>query len=221
MSATVSSLYEVVTRLPAGAVLRLDDVAWKDYEQLLDEMGEGYAARIFYDDGRMEIMAPSATHERSKEVLSSLVKVLRDALDIDVESYGSTTLKRQLRAKGAEPDDCFYIQNAARMIGREEDFDLQHDPPPDLVIEVDRTSSSIDKFAIYAALGVPEIWRSVKREVQIHLLAADRYEASPASRAFPFLPAEVLSALLAQGLDEGERQAARALREWLRAHPSQ
>lgn len=215
MSVIVSSFYEVVTRLPDGAVLRLDEVAWEDYEQLLAELGEGYAERIFYDDGRMEIMAPAFTHERAKNVVHDLVTTLRDALDVEVMSFGSTTLKRALRAKGAEPDDSFYIQNAARMIGKE-DFDLQHDPPPDLVLEVDCTSSSIDKFAIYAALGVPEIWRLVKREVRIYWLTGDRYEASPTSRSFSFLPAQTLSTLLAQGLDQGERQATRALREWLR-----
>jgi len=217
MLVSAPSIYEVVTRLPEGAVLRLDNVSWDDYEQLLAELGEGYATRIFYDDGRMEIMAPAFSHERAKNVVHDLVTTLRDALDIDIESYGSTTLRTELKAKGAEPDDCFYIQNAARMIGKE-DFDLQHDPPPDLVIEVDRTSSSIDQFAIYAALGVPEIWLLVKREVQIYWLTGDRYEVSPASRAFPFLPAQMLSTLLAQGLNEGERQATRALRDWLRAN---
>jgi len=214
MLVSAPSIYEVVTRLPEGAVLRLDNVSWDDYEQLLAELGEGSATRIFYDDGRMEIMAPAATHEKPKETLNSLVKMLRDTLDIDIESYGSTTLRVELKAKGAEPDDCFYIQNAARMIGKEV-FDLQHDPPPDLVIEVDRTSSSIDKFAIYAALGVPEIWRLVKREVQIYLLNGERYETSPNSRAFPVLSTQKLSQLLALGLAKGERKAALALRDWL------
>jgi len=216
MLVSAPSIYEVVTRLPEGAVLRLDNVSWDDYEQLLAELGEGSATRIFYDDGRMEIMAPAFSHERAKNVVHDIVTTLRDALDVEVLSYGSTTLKRQLRAKGAEPDDCFYIQNAARMIGKE-DFDLEHDPPPDLVIEVDRTSSSIDKFAIYAALGVPEIWRLVKREVQIYLLNGERYETSPNSRAFPVLSTQKLSQLLALGLAKGERKAALALRDWLRA----
>jgi Uma2 family endonuclease len=32
-------------------------------------------------------------------------------------------------------------------------------PPPDLVVEADLTSSSLDKLTIYASLGVAEVWR--------------------------------------------------------------
>jgi Uma2 family endonuclease len=130
-------------------------------------------------------------------------------------SVGSTTLKAEMKAKGAEPDECFYIQNAALVIGKE-DLNLEHDPPPDLVIEINRTSSSLDKFPIYAGLGVPEIWRLVGKTIHIHLLAGDRYEESPTSRVFPFLSAQTLSEFLAKGLAEGERQAARAFRAWVR-----
>lgn len=215
MSVAAPNYYEAIAHLPAGAALRLDHVSWKDYERLLDELGEGYSVRIFYDDGRMEIMAPNYTHERVRNVVHDLVVALRDALDVDVLSVGSTTLKREMNAKGAEPDDAFYIQNAARMMSKQ-DLDLKQDPPPDLVIEADRTSSSLNKFAIYAALGVPEIWRLIESEVQIHLLDGERYETSPNSRAFPILSAQKLSHLLALGLAEGERKAARSLRDWLR-----
>jgi Uma2 family endonuclease len=198
-------------------VLRIDDVPWEEYEQLLADLGEGYAVRIFYDQGRMEIMAPAYMHEKPIGVLHSLVTALRDELDVDVESVGSTTLKVEMKAKGAEPDGGFYVQNAPLIIGKE-DLDLDHDPSPDLVVEVNRTSSSLDKFSIYAGLGVPEIWRLVRKTVHIYLLTGDHYEESPTSRAFPFLSADVLSEFLAQGLAEGERKAARAFRAWVRKH---
>lgn len=217
MPVATTDYLAAITHLPTGAVLRVDDVTWEEYEQLLADLGEGYAARVFYDRGRMEIMAPASTHEKPKSVLHRLVIVLSDELDIDVESLGSTTLKTELRARGAEPDDCFYVQNAPRVIGKEE-FDFQHDPPPDIVVEIDRTNASLDKFPIYAGLGVPEIWRLAQRKVRIYLLAGDGYEESPASRAFPFITAQMLSAFLEQGLAQGERRAAHAFRAWLREH---
>ena len=220
MSVAPADYLAAIEHLPAGAVLRFDDVPWEDYENLLADLGEGYAVRIFYDNGRMEVMAPASTHEKPKSVIHTLVTALRDELDIDIESLGSTTLKKEMRAAGAEPDDCFYIQNAALVIGRE-DLNLTHDPAPDLVVEIDRTSSSLDRFAIYAALGVPEIWRLARRQMRIHLLSGERYDESPVSGAFPFLTDQALSEFVACGLKEGERKTAVAFREWLRnrRHP--
>jgi Uma2 family endonuclease len=199
-------------------VLRCDDVPWEDYENLLADLGEGYAVRIFYDNGRMEIMAPASTHEKPKSAINRLVTALGDELDIDVESLGSTTLKAEMKAKGAEPDDCFYVQSAALIIGKD-DLDLRHDPPPDIVVEIDRTSVSLNKFGIYAALEVPEIWRVVAgRRVEFYLLADNRYDESPVSRAFPFLPAGTLSDFLLRVLTEGGRRVVRDFRKWVREH---
>ena len=217
MSVATTDYLAAIAHLPAGAVLRIDDVSWEEYESLLGDLGDDYAVRIFYDQGRMEIMAPASTHEKPKSVLHTLVTALRDELDIDIESLGSTTFKAQMKARGAEPDDCFYIQNAALVIGKA-DVHIEHDPPPDLVIEIDRTSTSLDKFSIYAALGVPEIWRVVANCVEIHLLENDLYMESPASRAFTFLTAQALSGFLMKGLTDGERKAAAAFRAWARDH---
>ena len=163
-------------------------------------------------------MAPARAHEKPKTVVSRLVNVLSDELDIDIESLGSTTYRSALKARGAEPDDSFYVQNAALVIGLDEDFDLNRDPPPDIVVEVDRTSSSLDKFPIFAALGVSEVWLYKKKRVRFYLLAGDSYTESPTSRAFPFLTAETLSEFVAQGLAEGGRKAAHSFRAWVREH---
>ncbi len=207
-----------IAHLPAGTSLLLDDVAWEEYEQLLDCLGEGYAVRIFYDQGRMEIRSPDSIHEKHKSIIHRLVSTLSDELDIDVESFGSTTFRRKVKSKGAEPDECFYVQNASLVIGKGGLLDLRHDPPPDIVLEIDHTSGSLDKFPIYASLGVPEIWRLSKGTVQIHILTENGYEQSFASRAFPFLTSDALSRFLAEGLAEGERKATRAFRAWLREH---
>ena len=215
--ATPTDLLEVIAHMRSGSVYRADNVSWDEYEQLLANLGEGYAVRIFYDQGRIEIMSPSYGHERAARLIHPLLSVLRDELDVDIESVGSTTLREEMKAKGAEPDDSFYVQHAAQIIGKD-DLDLKLDPPPDIVVECDRTNSSLDKFPIYAGLGVPEIWRIHQRNVRIWLLVGDAYKESPNSRAFPFLLAETLSEFLAKGLTEGERKAARAFRAWVRKH---
>lgn len=216
MSVATTDYLAAIAHLPAGAVLRIDDVSWGEYENLLADLGES-SVRIFYDRGRMEVMAPASAHEKPKSVIHRLVTALSDELDIDVESLGSTTLKADLKARGAEADDCFYIQNAALVIGKE-NLDLNQDPAPDIVIEIEHTSASLDKFKIYAGLGVPEIWRIKGHQVQIYLLTSGGYDESPIGRAFPFVSAQTLSEFLVQGLAEGERKVARDFRVWVREH---
>jgi len=208
----------IIPKLPPGSSLRMDDVSWDDYEELLADLGESYPVRIFYDQGRMEIMSPTSMHERPKNVVHDLVSILRDELDVDVESLGSTTYKEEWKAKGAEPDDSFYIQNASAVMGKDEDLDLAHDPPPDLVVEVDRSSSSLDRFPIYAGLGVPELWRIYQRRVRIWLLEGGPYAESSHSRAFPFLTADVISDFLEKGITGSSRKAAQEFRQWIRQH---
>lgn len=217
-AATVSDYLEAIAHLPPGTVLSADNVSWEEYEQLLEDLGPSYSVRIFYDRGRMEIMAPTSAHEKPVKVIHRLINALSDELDIDIESLGSTTLRKEMKERGAEPDDCFYVQNAPLIIGKE-DLDLQHDPPPDIVVENDLTSSSLNRFAIYDVLGVPEIWRISKWQVTIWLLDEDDYKPSPFSHAFPFLTSEKLNEFIAQGRAEGGRKAARAFRHWVSKHP--
>jgi Uma2 family endonuclease len=213
--AVANSLIEVVSHLRPGAMYREDGVTWAEYEELLADLSETSSVRVFYDQGRMEIMSPLPAHEIPVGVLTHLIIILCYELDIEIRSFGSSTLKLKKKNKGAEPDNSFYIQNAAAVIGRM-DLDLQFDLPPDLVIESDLTSSSLDRFAIYAALGVPEIWRVFNRRVEIWTLANNAFTEANNSLAFSFLTADVLNQFLAQGLVEGERKASRALRDWVR-----
>src|SRR5437870_5425776 len=104
MSVATTDYTDAIAHLPAGAALNVADVPWEEYEHLLADLGPGYSVRIFYDNGRMEIMAPTSTHEHPKMLIDRFVNVISDELDIDVESFGSTTYRSQWKAKGAEPD---------------------------------------------------------------------------------------------------------------------
>jgi Uma2 family endonuclease len=131
-------------------------VRFDAYETLLAQAGDNAGARIAYDGEALELMSPSADHEHCNRLLEGLVVTLGLAWEIDIESAGSTTLKREPR--GAEPDSSFYVANAARFVGKRH-IDLAVDPPPDIVVEIDISRTRIDKRVIYAALGVPEFWR--------------------------------------------------------------
>ena len=160
-------------------------------------------------------MSPLGMHEKPTRIIGRVIAAMSDALDIEIESYGQATLRKQMKAKGAEPDDSFYIQHAAQVIGPRE-LDLATDPPPDLVIESDLTSSSLNRFTIYAGLGVPEIWQIVNQEVIFWVLVEGTYQEAAESRAFPFLSSERLNHFVRIGIHQGQHRAARAFHLWLK-----
>jgi Uma2 family endonuclease len=140
----------------------MDGVSWQTYKSLMSEVGDNRSWRITYDRGNLEIRMPLLEHEVPKGLLESFVEAIADELEIEVLKAGSLTLEREDLTKAAEPDSCFYIQNESQVRGREA-INLAIDPPPDLVIESDYTSPSINKLALYSALGVAELWRYTKK----------------------------------------------------------
>ncbi len=219
MRVQTADYLDAVTHLPPGGRLTFYDINWDEYEQLLAELGESPRFRISYSDGRLEIMSPSAKHEKYKNLVHDLVLILSDELDEEVLSYGSTTLKLQPRRKGAEGDDCFYVQHAGDIAERDQ-IDLRRDPPPDLVIEIDLTHESTGKFDIYAALGVSEIWHYDGARWQILRLTEQAYSPVPFSLAFPILSIEQLAGFVAASMSGSPKQARRAFRDWVKATKS-
>ncbi len=144
----------VATSTPAEQRTVLRNISWQTFEALLKETGEDRGSRFAYDCGTLEIMTPLYEHENPKIQFDRFILVLAEELEIEIKSAGSTTLKRRIANRGIEPDNCYYIQNEPAVRGRQE-LDLETDPPPDLAIEIDISSSSVDKFGIYSALGVP------------------------------------------------------------------
>src|SRR6266566_7352943 len=133
---------------PAQRVI-VHSVSWTTYEHLLADLSNQSSTRLTYDRGMLEIMCPLPEHEEWNRTIALLVEVLAEEMRIDVRNFGSTTFRRADLARGFEPDSCFYIQHEADISGKST-IDLTVDPPPDLVIEVDVTSGSLDKFPIYA-----------------------------------------------------------------------
>ena len=144
-----------------------------------------------------------------------LVRALADELGFDLETAGSTTFRRRAKAKGAEPDTCFFVQNAARVIGWA-DSDPETDPIPDVAVEIDTTNDSLYKLDIYAGLGVPEIWRWEGRIARFYQLSDGRYQEIAHSPAFPLLTPEVLAEFIQRSQREGHTTTLRAFRAWVR-----
>jgi Uma2 family endonuclease len=189
------------------------DVSWQTYEQLLADLADRSAPRLTYDCGTLEIMSPTPRREELNRNLALIVTVLAAALGLDVRNLGSATFRREDLGRGFEPDSCFYVEHEASVRGKAR-IDLSQDPPPDLVIEIDITSGSLDKFPIYRQIGVPEIWRYDGHRLAIHHLTGDEYQEVETSRAFRGVKADDLNKLLEESLSRPSTQWLRSVQEW-------
>jgi Uma2 family endonuclease len=216
MSTRVTDYKEALDHLPEGGMLVFDDVSWEEYEELLEQMEDRPGCRVTYDEGKLEIMSPRPEHEKYRRVIERIIDTASDELDINVESFGSATWKRKPH-KGAEGDTCYYVANAERIIGKN-DIDITKDPPPDLLVEVDSTSGSIDKFGIHAAFRIPEIWRyDVKHNIfHMYELRGRKYAEISSSRSFPVLTPKIMVEFIDFSKTQGQKKALTAFRQWLK-----
>ncbi len=215
MSTRSAPFVEAIDHLPGGAILVVPQASWTQYEDLLEDLIDRPGLRVSYDDGRLEVMSPSAEHKEHKEFILRMAHVLSGEFGVPLEARGSTTWKRRTLRKGAEPDTCFYVANAHRVIGKRT-IDLQADPPPDIVVEIDVTNESLSKFPIYAALEVPEIWRYDGTRVHMYELAGQTYVEVSSSRAFPGLDRQLLLESLELSRTQGQTLALNAFRQRVR-----
>jgi Uma2 family endonuclease len=200
---------------PAEHKIILHNTSWETYERLMKERGESRVPRFAYDRGELEIMSPSAEHESIAYYVGLLVAVFAEEAGVDLYGAGSTTFDREDLERGFEPDACFYVRNAERVRGKPR-IDLSLDPPPDLVIVVDITSPSLDKFPIYARAGIPEIWRHDGERLAIFELRGEEYNEVAESKILRPLTSEGLSGLIAQSSSLDIVTWMRRVREWSR-----
>ncbi len=197
--------------IPVGQRLLLRDVNWEEFEAILAELGEHRSSRIAYYQGLLEIRMPLPKHEREKSLISDAIKMLLEELEIDCECFGSTTFKRQEMGYGIEPDECFYIQNHQRVVGKDR-LDLAIDPPPDLALEVDVTSQT--QLEAYLQLGIPELWVYEGNELKIYVLESNQYQQTAISPTFSKLPIpSLITELLEQSKKSGRSPALRNFRK--------
>ncbi len=190
------------------------------YRKLIEAIPESYL-RHTYDGWTLEMMTPSQDHEWVTGLLRRMVETMAFTLEIPIKSTGSTTLTTASHERGLQPDGSYYIQHESEVRSRD-DYRPGIDPPPDLVIEVDVTSSIVPRLPVFVQVGIPEIWRYEKGKIQILCLSQDDdYEVVDRSAAFPFVTVRDLERFLEQRRETDENSVIRAFVDWARAAHSQ
>ncbi len=200
---------------PQAGVL-LKNISWQTYESLVNELAQQRGIRLTYDRGTLEIMTPSAPHEGNKQILGRFVETVTEELNVEIRSLGSLTCRREDLERGLEPDQCYYIENEEDVRSLNQ-INLNQDPPPDLVIEIDITSSSINRMELYASLGVPELWRYDGARLIFYQLEGQEYVEREVSPHFPFLSPTEIMGFVEMQKDVGETSMIRGFRQWVRS----
>ncbi|MFP4132990.1 MAG: Uma2 family endonuclease [Halothece sp.] len=199
---------------PTETNLILQGIRWETYQALLQDLSKTSRKRLTYDREILEIMTPLPEHEINKRFLGRIVETATEVLGLEIYSWGSVTLMRKDLQRGIEPDECYYISREATMRGKLT-LDLNHDPPPDLAIEVDITSSSLNRLDIYAKLGITEVWRFDGQNLLIYILQNEVYQQQEKSKVLSVLSRSEILQFLNQRREMGENALLKKFRQWL------
>lgn len=172
----------------------LENVAWQTFVALAEQR-RGSVPRMTYDQGVLELMSPKREHENIACLLGRIVETYSELKNIEIISVASVTVKRSDLSKAFEADESYYIANAVRLMGKKE-LDFEVDPPPDLIIEVELTSSAIQKMAMFATIQVPEVWRHDGESLQMFQLLQGSYQRIESSLQLPGLTTQRINETL-------------------------
>lgn len=188
----------------------LENVSWETFVALADER-DGSVPRMTYSEGVLEMMSPKRKHENLGCLIGRMIEAYSEIKGIEILSVASVTVKRSDLKKAFEADESYYVTNIDKVLANEE-LDFEVDPAPDLVVEVELTSSAIDKMELFAAMQVPEVWRHDGTSVRFYRLVNGQYDLIPASGELPGLNAALINRFLEQRMQVGETTFIRAFR---------
>ena len=214
-SAAAAEQYDLLSNAGLGSVVVLHGVPWKIYRRLR-EMPENNNIRMTYDRGELEIMSPSAEHEGIAYLIGKLIDVWTMELNVPIRSCRTMTIRRSALDCGFEPDNCYYVQHEPQMWNKK-NIRFTTDPPPDLAVEVETTRSLLNKMEVYAAFGVPELWRWRGNALTVLALSPEgQYVARPTSICFPAFPIARTEDIVRQVGAAHETDLILAFRDWVR-----
>ena len=199
---------------PGSQRFVLDGVAWGAYRQISEAL-TGRHLRITFDEGRLEFMTISGEHGNLCRLLARMVVVLTEELGLPLRSFGDMTCDRRSADKGLEPDECFYISNEPA-IRDQVQIDLDRDPPPDLAIEIELSRPERHRLSVYAAVGIPEVWRFDGERLRImRIEKSGSYQVAERSVYFPTIPTAGIVDFISRRTQVDENTLIREFRAWV------
>jgi Uma2 family endonuclease len=196
--------------------LVLYNVPWHSYVQIGDALPDRPALRMTFHRTTLELVTTSAPHEIFKRRLSWLLATMAEEMNVPLAGYGSTTFRREDLDMGFEPDECYYVAHEKQCRAMKE-WLPDRDPPPDLILEVEICRSVLNRMTIFAAFGVPEVWRCDSERIDVHLRRPDAtYRVAERSLAFPRVMVQEIARFARPNTTMDSLATVRAFRAWVR-----
>ncbi|MCF4967746.1 Uma2 family endonuclease [Nostoc sp. CMAA1605] len=152
---------------------------WEEFETIENLTADAAGLRITYFDGCIEFMTLGEQHEMIKSVIGILLALYFFEKGINFIPVGSATRRAKEKSASFEPDESYYI-------GEKKEN-------PDLAIEVNITSGSIDKLEKYKRFNITEVWFWENNQFLLFHLRNDNYEQISQSELLPDLDIELLA----------------------------
>jgi Uma2 family endonuclease len=151
---------------------------WEEFETIETLTADAAGLRLTYLDGCIEFMTLSEQHEMIKTILGFLLELYSCEIGINMIPVGSATRRAKEKSASFEPDESYYI-------GEKKEN-------PDLAIEINITSGSIDKLEKYKRFNITEVWFWENNQLYLYHLKNDNYEQINQSELLPNLNIDLL-----------------------------
>ncbi|MBE9055194.1 Uma2 family endonuclease [Sphaerospermopsis sp. LEGE 08334] len=151
---------------------------WEELETIETLTADAAGLRITYLDGCIEFMTLGEQHENIKKIIAILIEAYLFEKGINFIPLGSATRRAKEKSASFEPDESYYI-------GEKKEN-------PDLAIEVNITSGSIDKLEKYKRFNITEVWFWENNQLSLYHLKNGNYEQINHSQLLPDLDIDLL-----------------------------
>ena len=214
---TVLDLQELLNGATPDESKVLYGVSWEEYVEFTKATLDETNLELTYNRGVLKVnMGQGFRHENLSRFLNSLITTVSLILRVRIIPVGSMTLTSSKVRKGADPDESYYIQNYHLASFKRELFDDETDTPPDLVVEIDETHKSDDKFEIYAAFGIKEFWLYDAKVLRMFELSkTGEYLLIEKSLALPILTDKILTGFLNRSQTQDQFEVLVDFEKWL------
>ncbi|MEL4895766.1 Uma2 family endonuclease [Crocosphaera sp. Alani8] len=137
--------------------------------------------RVSFRNGVITIVSPGRNHELIGDYIRLIILAYCRNLNIPVFSYNQTTLKEEGK-EGKEPDVAYC-------------FEIDKDKP-DLAVEINLTSGSIDDLTKYQYLNIPEVWLWENNKIRLFVYSDSGYLELTASKFLPNLSSDRITTIV-------------------------